>query len=417
MDYAMNNLNADSYKDLDWVLSDSDRGFYFVIAPAAIQGEIAEPYRELAAVYDYKKERGRYSFNTLESWIQHHAFEKTLFLLNFDLAIQEEADIKRLNMSRDMLAHLNKNCIFFVTQYTDDKLAKGALDFYSFIKLRIHFEDDSPVIHEKPLIIPDKSTGVDYEVDFTKSKQNLLANAIMLMNKAEKAENEFRYTDALTYLHKALEIQEKLLGKENPDPAATYHNIALVYDSMGEYRMALEWYNKSLAIREKVLGKEHPFTAATYNNIATVYSHMGEYPKALEWYNKALAILEKVLGKEHPDTAATYNNIASVYSSMGEYPNALEWYEKALAIQEKVLGIDHPNTAKTHSNIAFVYSHQGKYEDALALYRPTYKILRHKLGENHPDTKKRYNNILDAYLKSGLPPADFDSWLSSPDPE
>ena len=81
----------------------------------------------------------------------------------------------------------------------------------------------------------------------------------------------------------------------------------------------------AFAINVKVLGKEHPDTATTYNNIAGVYARQGDYSKALEWYQKALAINEQGLGKDHPDTASTYNNIASVYDRQGDYPQALEW--------------------------------------------------------------------------------------------
>ncbi len=48
---------------------------------------------------------------------------------------------------------------------------------------------------------------------------------------------------------------------------------------MGEYEKALEWYDRALKIREKVLGKEHPDTAITYHNIALVYSDLGSMEK------------------------------------------------------------------------------------------------------------------------------------------
>ncbi|MDE6784003.1 MAG: tetratricopeptide repeat protein, partial [Ruminococcus sp.] len=78
----------------------------------------------------------------------------------------------------------------------------------------------------------------------------------------------------------------------------------------GEYDKALEYYEKALKICESVLGKEHPNTATTYNNIAVVYQDKGEYDKALEYYEKALKICESVLGKTHPLTVAISQNIA-----------------------------------------------------------------------------------------------------------
>jgi tetratricopeptide (TPR) repeat protein len=43
------------------------------------------------------------------------------------------------------------------------------------------------------------------------------------------------------------------------------------YENQDDYQEALKWYEKALVIQEKVLGKDHPDTAETYNNIAFVY--------------------------------------------------------------------------------------------------------------------------------------------------
>ena len=78
-----------------------------------------------------------------------------------------------------------------------------------------------------------------------------------------------------------------------------------MYREQGDYVKALEYYEKALAISERVLGKEHPDTAATYNNIAVVYRAQGDYAKALEYYRKANAVFLSVLGEEHPYTQFT----------------------------------------------------------------------------------------------------------------
>jgi tetratricopeptide (TPR) repeat protein len=124
------------------------------------------------------------------------------------------------------------------------------------------------------------------------------------------------------------------------------------------YAAALRWYQKALAICEKVLGKEHPDTAITYNNIAAVYGRQGDASAALRWYEKALAINEKVLGKEHPHTAASYNNIAGVYDSQGDYAEALRWYEKAYRIMRR-FSENHPNTKTLSNNMKSAYEKSG----------------------------------------------------------
>ena len=218
---------------------------------------------------------------------------------------------------------------------------------------------------------------------------------------AFKCYQDGNYPKALEFYTKALNIQEKILGKDHPDTALSYNNIGSVYNRMGDYTKALEFYTKALNIREKVLGKDHPDTALSYNNIGYVYSSMGDYPKALEFYAKALNIEEKVLGNDHPATANSYNNIGYVYDGMGDYPKALEFYTKALDIYEKVLGKDHPDTALSYNNIGYVYNRMGDYPKALEFYTKALDIDEKVLGKDHPDTASSYNNVGFAYNKIG----------------
>ena len=209
------------------------------------------------------------------------------------------------------------------------------------------------------------------------------------------------YDKALEYHLKALEIREKVLGKEHTYTATSYNNIGLDYFSKGDYDKALEYYFKALEIQEKVLGKDHPDTASSYNNIGLGYSRKGDYDKALDYYFKALEILEKVLGKEHPDTANSYNNIGYVYNQKGDYDKALEYFFKALEIQEKVLGKEHPGTANSYNNIGYVYNQKGDYDKALEYHLKALEIQEKVLGKDHPDTASSCNNIGGVYYRMG----------------
>jgi tetratricopeptide (TPR) repeat protein len=254
------------------------------------------------------------------------------------------------------------------------------------------------------------------------------------------------YEEAHECYKKAIEISERLFGKDHPDTAVSYSNIAGFYLYKGKYDKALEWHEKALVLREQLLGKNHPDTAAAYHNIGDVYLHKGKYDKALEWNEKALVIQESVLGTDSLDTAATYNNIGNVYLHKGKYDKALEWYEKARVIRESLLGKEHRDTLTNHSNIAVVYSYQGEYHKALellenarvirgdkerVLWRDYFdisvilgnmaKVYLHNgiydgvlgdfklflnlkemfLGKDHPDTASSYYNIASFYLRKG----------------
>jgi tetratricopeptide (TPR) repeat protein len=115
----------------------------------------------------------------------------------------------------------------------------------------------------------------EYDSGSKVSRDEFVANVSHVLEIAHHAEVVFG---------KVKDVKEKI--------AWLYHTVGWGFDGSGQYGEALEWYNKALTIREKVLGKEHPDTATTYNNIANVYYSQGKYEEALEWYNKALTIRE-----------------------------------------------------------------------------------------------------------------------------
>jgi len=214
-------------------------------------------------------------------------------------------------------------------------------------------------------------------------------------------DNQGRYTEALEYYEKSLEIDQKTLPTNHPDFAQSYNNIGSVYEKMGEYSKALEYYEKSLEIYQKTLPANHPSLATSYNNIGLVYDSMGEYSKALEYFEKSLEIYQKNLPPNHPSLATSYSNIGLVYSEMGEYSKALEYYENSLEIYQKALPANHPNLASSYNNIGLVYNRMGEYSKALEYCEKSFEIYQKALPPNHPDLATSYNNIGLVYDSMG----------------
>lgn len=403
--------NQEGYRTLGWIINKSEQGMFLVIADEHIQSEIIRIYRQGAvSVYDYKRHPGAYSFHDLQQWVAGTPETRTFMIANFHLAVQNEESIKRLNFSRDMLEGLGKNFIFLVTPYWDDRLAVGAYDFYSFIKLRVlfhNYEMDSD--EEGELLSLADEPVEESEWDSEESKQKL-AETYDLLEQAREERDRAHYKESIELLLKAQKIKEKLLGPEHLEIAEIDNELAGVYWRQGKYEKAEELYEKSLRIRERVLGEKHPDTAASYNDLALTYGSQGKYEKAEELYEKSLRISERVLGEEHPDTATGYNNLAGVYESQGKYEKAEELYEKSLRIKEKVLGEEHPNTATGYNNLAYMYKSQGKNKMAISCYFKAYNILLFSLGIDHPRTQIVYENLKFLFEMSN-PEGDFEQWI------
>ena len=94
-----------------------------------------------------------------------------------------------------------------------------------------------------------------------------------------------------------------MFGSDHPDVAASYNNIASIYQTQGKYEEALELHSKSLDIKTRIYGGDnHPDVATSIKNIGIVYHNKGDRAAATEMCTKAYHIFLKVLGPHHPET-------------------------------------------------------------------------------------------------------------------
>jgi CHAT domain-containing protein/tetratricopeptide (TPR) repeat protein len=209
------------------------------------------------------------------------------------------------------------------------------------------------------------------------------------------------YAKAEPLYKEALEIRQKVLGREHPDTALSLNNLALLYQAMGDYAKAEPLLTGALEMRQKVLGREHPDTAQSLNNLALLYQAMGDYAKAEPLLTEALEIRQKVLGREHPDTAQCLNNLAALYWVMGDYAKAESLFKEALEIRQKVLGPEHRDTAQSLNNLAVLYQAMGDYAKAEPLLTGALEMRQKVLGREHPDTATNLNGLAVLYWVMG----------------
>lgn len=386
--------NQEEYKTLGWIINTSEDGLFLAVADETIQKEIVEVYQGgNIGIYDYRKYSDVYSFQNLKKWIDNMPEIQTFFIVNFQFAIQEEQDWNRLNFSRDMLVSLKKNLIFLLTPYADNQLAIHAYDFYSFIKIRMIFQNYN--LKKEDCNFEVSLEQVDaFQEEWNEAEiKKKIAESYLFIQKAVEERHKANYQKSIKLLVEAKRIREKFLGEEHLETMDVYYNLAKVYGNLGEYEKAKELCQKTLKIYKEVLGENHPKTATSYNNLGTLYEKQGKYKEAEELYKKSLSIREKILGENHPDVATSYNNLGTLYEKQGKDKEAKELYKKSLSIYEKILGENHPDAAIGYNNLAILYEKQGIYEEAKELYKKSLSIYKKILGEKHPKTQTIYSHL------------------------
>jgi tetratricopeptide (TPR) repeat protein len=88
------------------------------------------------------------------------------------------------------------------------------------------------------------------------------------------------HQDPVSYLTRAIAIDEKVLGPEHPGLATDLNNLALLYQDQGKYGEAEPLFRRSLGIFEKVLGKGHHSTETVRANYAALQEEMKQKGKS-----------------------------------------------------------------------------------------------------------------------------------------
>ena len=138
------------------------------------------------------------------------------------------------------------------------------------------------------------------------------------------------YDQALAAFKKVTEL--------DPNNAAAYANMGVIYFTENKWSDAVTTFEKSLSLKP---------TADTYSNLATQYFYLHKYDKAVENYEKAIAL--------GPKDQFLMGNLASGYWWAGDKPKALKAYDEAIVLASKELQVN-PRDANVMGNLALYYA-------------------------------------------------------------
>ncbi|XP_030963300.1 clustered mitochondria protein-like [Quercus lobata] len=122
---------------------------------------------------------------------------------------------------------------------------------------------------------------------------------------------------ALRHMSQALLLLSLSLGPDHPDVAATFINVATMYQDIGNMNTALYIGNMNTALRylqealkkknKRLLGEEHIQTAICYHALAIAFNCVGAFKLSHQHEKKTYDILVKQLGEEDSRTRDSQN--------------------------------------------------------------------------------------------------------------
>lgn len=208
--------------------------------------------------------------------------------------------------------------------------------------------------------------------------------------------------EAAAALYQAtLEVREQALGERHADLIPHLGNLAAVRKAAMDYSAARPLLERAVALAERHYGNSHPTMAACLDNLAGLLYSGHDHEQAENLYQRALGVVETAFGPAHPATAASLHNLGTLLDAREQYRMAEQLFARALTIRQEVFGDEHANTVSTLHNLAGVLDAMGDAKQAEPMYRRAVEIWEKLVGAEHPATATSINNLADLLREQG----------------
>lgn len=194
------------------------------------------------------------------------------------------------------------------------------------------------------------------------------------------------YEDARIYYNRALGLLASHAGKDAPELAGIYHNLAGLAHVQGQFAQADEPARHAIQLRRAASPPDPTGLAADLSVLGAVLAGQERFDEAAAILSEALALWRSRYGSSHYEVAVQLHNLAAIQQAQGDYSSAEATMGEALAIKRGILGESHPEIASILNNLATIYSDTGRRGEARDYYDQAIEIFTQTLGEDHPNT-------------------------------
>ena len=311
-------------------------------------------------------------------------FDSAIELWNFALSIAERCKFPAVDVLVDL-----KKLYEDLKQY--DKVASVSLKLHSSYQNASTVEDKIEVLMQlaKEARVNknyDLSSAYHEEIANLSSelseKTQLLYRVLLYMDKHALLQSMGQYDAAAEYAHAQISINEQLPNRED-NLISIYLDLAYDYAALKQEANALVYLAKAMDTMSSTHIKKE-LLAASYSNIALIYNRLGKKSEALEYYDKAEA-----LGYSKATLSALRGG---TYFSMGKKKESREEYEKYSQTMRSTYGESSLQYAMSLQYLASIYAFCNDMENASRFYIDAEELTRMKVYENMRYISRSHRN-------------------------
>ena len=163
-----------------------------------------------------------------------------------------------------------------------------------------------------------------------------------------------------------------------------YNAQGQIFNLKREYDSGLYYFSKmrDIAVEQNDSIK----LAASYNNLALAEENLGNNIIAYQNYIKAMELFESL--NDQKNLAIIYNNLGQVYHSLGEYENAFPFYEKAIKTNKELNNLN--DLGMNYNNMGISFKENGEYDKAIEMLQLSSDIA-HQTGSSYSEARALHN--------------------------
>jgi tetratricopeptide (TPR) repeat protein len=179
---------------------------------------------------------------------------------------------------------------------------------------------------------------------------------------------------ALQTFRQALAQAEMLKGDLHPDTAAVEYNIGSVLLDLKRYSEAESYLRKALATRERVLEPDHLDIAESLIGLGVLWDRQGHPERSLPYQERAV----RIFAAKAPASigwATAQNNVAEDLRKLGRYPEAEAHLRQGLTAFAARSGADTIYLAGMLDTLGNIYLDWGRPADAVQPFTRELSIL------------------------------------------
>ena len=181
---------------------------------------------------------------------------------------------------------------------------------------------------------------------------------------------------------RSLDILDKSRAPQT-DVSAVLSNLAMVYVLEQQWQLAKQTHERALEIDRRVLGDDDPRIAFRLHNLAIVAQNMGDLHLAETLYLDALKRQEHTYGDRHPETASAKGNYGLLLQREGRLSEAEPLLRGALESRLSLYGPDHFMVGYSRVSLAILQHDKGDLAASESEFRQALAIYDKSLPPNH----------------------------------